>query len=160
MGGTVVFFRVFYSVVIAAGVFGCMPNAAQGVFTGMFEMTNGIELLCRTPSRLCLSLCAALLSFGGVCIFIQSKMLFEELSAKEYFTAKLILAFLSGALFYLFYPLLPVSEPTMAGLNETLSGKSPDIFSSRISSILCGAAITAFALAVSVLYSRLAGRRK
>jgi len=155
IGGTVVFFRVLYSVAEASGVLSLLSPAFGAVAAGMLEMTNGLTLLAAAHigGRLCTSLCCALLSFGGVCIFIQSKQFFEELDAKCYFAVKLLTGACSFLLCHILYPLAGGAVDAMHGLDESL------LFS-RAAETACLAVCIALALAASLTYARLAVRRR
>ena len=157
VGGTIVFFKTVYAVFCAAVPIG---NGFFGDFvTGLFEMTTGVSLLSAAPSRLSLSLTAFLVSFGGFCIFIQSKIVFPELSAAPYFTAKLVMGAVSFALFYLICPDPGEAHTVFRSLDEVLEAL-PSGAGMRLAAFVCTAVSVAFTLAVSLLFSKLAIRKQ
>ena len=77
----------------------------KGTLFGLLEMTNGIKILSAEPvSRLSLVLTCGLMSFGGLCIFLQTCGV-VNLRPVGYFAAKLFHALLSAALCAAMYPL-------------------------------------------------------
>lgn len=118
--GTIVFFSVIFSVSEALGLFKLFPGELSALIKGGIEMTNGIYALSSAPSRLSLSLIAFLLSFGGLSVFVQLKMIFPELSAWIYIPTKLILGTISAVIFLLSFPLIPIPVETMGSLSESL----------------------------------------
>ncbi len=157
VGGTVVFFRSVYSVLSTALSFGQSP--AGGFITGLFEMTSGVSVLVSSTTRLSLGLCAFLISFGGACIFIQSKMIFEELSSPYYFITKLAVGAASFAVFTMLCPAPETSQAVFGNLGEALS-RLPDGADIRLAAVICTAASVSFTLAVSMLFSILSTKRK
>ncbi len=118
--GTIVFFSVLFGVSDALGIFSFLPVQWSGLIKGAIEMTNGIYALSFIPTRLSFSLIAFLLSFGGLSVFVQSKMIFPGLSSKTYFITKLLLGVISGSIVYFVYPIIPMPIETMSGLSEGL----------------------------------------
>ena len=155
VGGTIVFFRVLISVFEASGLLSGTDAAVRAALAGAFEMTNGLGMLTSVlpPTRLCCSGCAAMLTFGGACIFMQSKLFFPGLRALPYFALKTALAAVSFGIAYLLYPLAGgVAEagafPAGAGLWRR-AGTAAGM-------LVC----VAFSFAASLLYARLAVRRR
>ena len=153
VGGTVVFFKVLFSVSGAAIPVQLIPNTVGGLLAGLAEMTNGLKLLSDEPSRISLSLCAFLLSFGGLSLFVQSKLVFPELSAKLYFIAKLVSGLVSFALFFLILPLFPSAVETFCGLSESLPALKSS-FDTRLAALFGSTAAVTLTLISAHLYSR------
>lgn len=158
-GGVIVFFRILLSLADAVGALNSFPLEARGLTIGLLEMTNGVGLLAEAPSRLSLSFCAFLLSFGGASFFIQAKLIFPELSAGSYFLIKLLCGVASGISFWFVFPFVPVPAETLWDMSESLNEALPSL-GSRLAPFLCGCAATGAALIVSMLYSKLARAKK
>ena len=158
-GGVIVFFRILLSLAEAVGALNSFPFEARSLTIGILEMTNGVSLLTQVPSRLSLSLCAFLLSFGGASFFVQAKLIFPELSTGSYFITKLLSGVASGLLFWLVFPLVPVPVETLWDMSESLKETLPAL-GSRLAPFLCGCAAAGAAVIVSTLYSRLAASKK
>ncbi len=157
VGGTIVFFKSIYSVLSSAFPFSeGIPGA---VLTGLFEMTNGISLLVGYPGKLALSLSAFLMTFGGACIFIQSKMIFNELSALYFFAAKLILGAVSFSVFYLICPSLDDSRAVFGELGEALASV-PSGAGARLAVFICTAISVLFTIMTAMLFSKLSVIKK
>ena len=142
IGGMIVFFRVLCA---EAGELVSdlhIPPLIEKTLMGMLEMTNGLKAVSTERTRLSLSLCAFLLSFGGVCIFMQSKLVFDRLKAAPYFIAKLCLSLVSGSVMWAWYPHIADAEDVFGFTGERLDEFSlfPESFW-----VFCG-----FALAVSL----------
>ena len=107
MGGTLVFFVVAVRLLEASGIVSLLGlnELQKGTLFGLLEMTNGIKILSAEPvSRLSLVLACGLMSFGGLCIFLQTCGV-VNLRPVGYFAAKLFHALLSAALCAAMYPL-------------------------------------------------------
>ena len=117
IGGCITFFYVLANVIL-----GFPPLASHrlldGILTGITELTTGCnEIAClRLPANLTAGLIAAILSFGGICVFAQVKMVAPETDALSYFISKLCQGCLAGILAYLLTPLF---------IRETVSAFSP-----------------------------------
>ena len=159
VGGTIVFFRVVHSVMLAAGVFSSVPPVCGSVMTGLLEMTNGVELLCADPVKPSLCLCAFLLSFGGVCIFIQSRMIFPELSAGVYFPMKLALGAVSSLIFLLVYPLFSGSAASFGSGAQELTRGGMRAAAERSAAVVCFSATAFFTMAASAILVRTIRRK-
>lgn len=122
--GTIVFFSVIFEVLDSVGIFGIVPGEWSGLIKGSIEMTNGLKALSSVPSRLSAAMSAALLSFGGIAVYIQSKMIYADLSGKLYFATKLSLAAASGLIMWIIFPLIPNVAETLNGLSESLGDVS------------------------------------
>ena len=68
-----------------------LPGWAQVFFMGMIELTNGCcELLLITDISLRFILCSCMLSFGGICVLLQTVSVTQGLSVGWYIRGKLI----------------------------------------------------------------------
>lgn len=102
----IVFFVSLSEPMASSAVVCALPPAFRALAIGAFEMTNGISLLASAAigARLKLSLTCLVLSFGGICIFMQANSI-SPVRASVYLVTKLI----HGALaFYLCYALFPL----------------------------------------------------
>ncbi len=162
VGGTVVFFRVIIAVADSMGVFGGLSGVAASLISGLFEMTNGVALLGRAALadafalEQALALCSGLLSFGGVCVFMQSKLFFEELSARHYFAAKLLTGGVSYAVCRLLYPCASGSAETSASFAQPFEGAVYSVRAGGVSAIMLCVFLAA---AASFVYARIIIRR-
>lgn len=107
VGGTLVFFVVAVRLLEASGIVSLLGlnELQKGTLFGLLEMTNGIKILSAEPvSRLSLVLTCGLMSFGGLCIFLQTCGV-VNLRPVGYFATKLFHALLSAALCAAMYPL-------------------------------------------------------
>ncbi|MCR5809716.1 MAG: hypothetical protein K6G56_09210 [Clostridiales bacterium] len=149
------FFRVVYSVSNEVILSGIESSEIKALTVGLVEMTNGLWLLSLDRSGFSLPLCAFLLSFGGLCIFIQSKMLFEKLRAKEYFLTKLIVGICSALLFALLYKRFPLSAETFADISGPSLGGSK-----RTLTMILSFFPAVFSLALTAILIRIAAKKK
>ena len=142
VGGTLVFFVVAVRLLEASGIvslFG-LNELQKGVLFGLLEMTNGIKILSAEPvSRLSLVLTCGLMSFGGLCIFLQTCGV-VNLRPVGYFAAKLIHALLSAALCAAMYPLF-------------FSNAAPVFISTAESAAIAENVMTAAQIALLCLFS-------
>ncbi|MEG1559856.1 MAG: hypothetical protein RRY79_01880 [Clostridia bacterium] len=111
--GTIVFFMVFLTVLEHAGIvdliarpltlIGINETLAHALILGVFEVTNGINELANVSGvslSITASIACALISFGGICIFMQSRN-FLRIHPIKYMLTKLFQAILSGCICYL-----------------------------------------------------------
>ena len=93
--GWVILFRVFFS--IAENILlKRLPQIVRICFVGLMELTNGCVTLSTIPSEpLRFVLCAAFLSFGGLCVAMQTGSCTQELGLGMYFPGKLLQTFIS-----------------------------------------------------------------
>ena len=96
--GWVVFFRVIIS--FLESVFpACRENYWPSLLYGVLELANGIVKLSSAPSPLVRFICASLmLSFGGICVGMQTASVCRELKTGLYFTGKLLQTCISALL--------------------------------------------------------------
>ena len=126
IGGFVVIFSAIISILKASGILNSFTtllspifnflniniNFIQGVFTGLLEVTNGINVIssigCRKLS-INIILAAFLLGFGGISIFLQvwSITSKRDLSIKPYLYGKLLHGILAAFYTYLFINIFP-----------------------------------------------------
>lgn len=67
------------------------PNWLQVFLTGFLELTNGCCALPQIPdANLRFVLCACMLSFGGICVLLQTASVTKGLSLKSYIIGKII----------------------------------------------------------------------
>ena len=155
VGGTIVFFRVLISVFETSGAFAGFGGAMKATLAGALEMTNGLSLLTSSlpPSRLCCAWCAALLSFGGGCVFMQSKLFFGELKAAPYLAVKAALAAASFGLAYLIYPFF-------GGAVGAGYFPSESVMATRAGGTAALAVCMLFSAAAAFIYARTAVKRR
>lgn len=142
VGGTLVFFVVAVRLLESSGIvslFG-LNELQKGTLFGLLEMTNGIKILSAEPvSRLSLVLTCVLMSFGGLCIFLQTCGV-VNLRPVGYFAAKLFHALLSAALCAAMYPLF-------------FSNAAPVFISTAESAAIAENVMTAAQIALLCLFS-------
>lgn len=123
--GMLVFFRVAFAALCGLGLLAPLPPLVRSAACGFFEMTGGLALLAEQRGIRAFSLCAAVLSWGGICVFSQSKLVFQELEAGPYFAVKAVQALASYLIFPLCAGLTGVCVPASFPLDEALS-HAPD----------------------------------
>ena len=88
--GWVVIFRVILAF-LSRWVLWLVPVEGQALLTGLLELTNGCLLLGSIPDmRLRFLLAVVLLTFGGLCVGLQTLSLLEGLSPRSYLLGKLL----------------------------------------------------------------------
>lgn len=116
IGGCMVFFTVCSSLLTEAFLKSASP-LTKAILAGVTEMTKGcrdLSMLHLSP-RLQAGLTAAILSFGGVCVLAQAKLVSPELSMPSYFFSKLAQGCLAGITAYAISPwFLMETLPAMA----------------------------------------------
>lgn len=86
----VILFRTILSF-LNAWFFRLFPGWVQVLLMGILELTNGCcELLQIRDVRLRFILCACMLSFGGICVLLQTASVTKGLSLKSYVFGKMI----------------------------------------------------------------------
>lgn len=118
IGGFVVLFSVILSILKSSGfisiinsiflAFGISNEISTSIFTGIIELTNGINLstsLYSTLPLFSLLITSFLLGFGGISVLLQvySIIVKENISIKPYFYGKLLQGFFSVLLSFIFY---------------------------------------------------------
>ena len=93
--GWVIFFRVLTGF-LERWFLWRLPVPASVVLIGGMELTNGCIRLQRIPDEeLRFILCAGMLSFGGLCVHMQTTTILQGLSVKKYWAGKLLQTFCS-----------------------------------------------------------------
>ncbi len=113
--GWVVLFRILVTF-LQSWFLWCLPKWLQIFLTGLLELTNGCcELMLIDNEQLRFLLCSCMLSFGGVCVLLQTVSVTGELSVKYYILGKLLQTVFSFLLScavilqgWLFVAILPV----------------------------------------------------
>ena len=92
------------------GFIGISDNVSRGVFYGLFEMTRGISAIssCNLQAIFCIPISTFLITFGGVCIALQSLNYTSKcgISAGKYLLSKLsqaVIATLISIIFVLLF---------------------------------------------------------
>ena len=88
--GWVVIFRVILAF-LSRWLLWLVPAEGQALLTGLLELTNGCLLLGNVPDiRLRFVLAAGLLTFGGLCVGLQTISILDGLSFRNYLIGKLL----------------------------------------------------------------------
>lgn len=138
--GVIVFFTVLISVIMQFFViFGIVsPHPVLLYLTGLLEMTNGIAFTAgmELPFGISCALIAFCMSFGGICIMIQT-MSTAHISAKKYLLAKLFVAVAAGIMAFML-SFIPQSSDVLASTDQAMqNGISTGLIA--LSSVLsCG----------------------
>lgn len=101
-----VFFVSLSEPIAASSAASALPSEARALIIGALEMTNGVSMLASAAIglRLKLALACAIISFGGVCIFIQANAI-SPVKASVYLLTKLFHGALAFMLCLLMFPL-------------------------------------------------------
>jgi len=111
IGASIVFFLVLTRLLEEIGVIpwiarvvsltGVGNDTASAILTGMLEMTSGCSRIAGLdmPLRLQTALCTGIVTFGGLCLLLQS-LSFHDLNAARYLSLKGLQAILAGLLAY------------------------------------------------------------
>lgn len=84
-----------------------LPGWAGVAVTGLLELTNGcVQLAVLESETVRFLLCSGMLSFGGLCVLLQTVSVTRGLSLKFYFTGKLLQTLLSLLLSMLYLRML------------------------------------------------------
>lgn len=109
--GWVVIFRV----ILCVGekrIFYALPHEITVILTGLLELTNGCVLLIHINSDIFrYILCSIFLSFGGLCVAMQTASVTEGLGTGLYFPGKLLQCIIAAALAVCISPLLFTLQP-------------------------------------------------
>nr|WP_302596173.1 hypothetical protein [uncultured Cellulosilyticum sp.] len=121
VGGYIIFFSVLTKILTSSMVFEALlnlpplkllpNNMAQGILTGILELSNGVGALSKSylsnPSMYPLALLAFSINFGGFCVYFQTLYVLGDIpfSTKPYLLCKLLQATLSFLLTCTLYPL-------------------------------------------------------
>ena len=108
--GWAVLFKIIISV-LDRWVLWAVSDDLKVLFTGFFELSNGCLALGSVEgigSQFVIA--AALLSFGGLCVYMQTCSVTKELGAGSYLTGKLIQSLIATILSILFLPAIDASS--------------------------------------------------
>lgn len=106
--GWVILFRTMIAICQKWFLF-LAPVEAQIAFSGILELTNGCcDLRCVNNEALRFQICCCLLSFGGLCVYMQTKSVTNDLGLGMYLPGKVLQTTVSFALSGIFsYFLFP-----------------------------------------------------
>lgn len=126
IGGFVILFSVIISILNHCKFFEMMtllltplfrtlnisPSFIQAIFSGLIELTNGVNLICTIPEKAIstnIIFTAFLLGFGGISILLQvfSIISKSEISIKPYFIGKLLQGIFAAILTYTLIHIFP-----------------------------------------------------
>ena len=117
IGGCVVFFSVALGFLTNTG-FAAQLSAHSPVFTvllkGFVELSNGCAAAGALTGALSVGLCAAIISWGGLCVHAQALALLGDVDKRPFFIGKAlhaIIAFLLAMLLYRSAAALPAFNP-------------------------------------------------
>ena len=111
IGGFVVLFSVLISILKSSGTFNALfsllgknstiPSYIEGTLLGLFEITNGIELLSSIPSSsisINIIICSFILGTGGLSVLLQVYSIISksDISIKPYIIGKLLHGIISA----------------------------------------------------------------
>lgn len=105
--GWVVVFRVILAF-LDRWLLWLLPENMQVLLTGLLELANGCCNLTRIENEgLRLILCSLMLSFGGICVFMQTCSVLQGLDKKSYFYGKCLQTVYAVLLASIFQGFLP-----------------------------------------------------
>lgn len=116
VGGCMVLFYVVMALLEEAGIvrlislplslLGIEPDIVRALLHGVFEFSGGCAAIAtlHIPLRLAVAFTAFTVSFGGLCVFLQSRLFLSAAAAKPYLLQKLLHGVLAAALSYLLFP--------------------------------------------------------
>lgn len=105
--GWVILFRVLLSF-LNCWVLWLVSPVLKAAISGLLELANGCMLLQTIPNEgLRFSVAAAILSFGGLCVFFQTSTAMENLKLGTYLCGKLLQCLIAALLSFLVQFLLP-----------------------------------------------------
>ncbi len=152
IGGSIVFFYVLIFLIKETGLlrylavpfnllFGLLgaENTGEGFLCGLFEMTSGCKLLSSGtfPLQWQAALCCFLISFSGLCIYVQTLSFMPFRHPKQYLGVKALHALFASSITYFTYPMFP------SGAVETLATGASSYLNNAISgfSVIAAAAL-------------------
>lgn len=101
---------IMFRVVIAfckRWFFWLFPIEIQVFLTGLFELSNGvIDLSCISCEGLKFIICSVLLSFGGICVAMQTRSFTTSIGTGYYFPGKLLQGCISFVISTLLQPII------------------------------------------------------
>lgn len=96
--GWVILFRMF-GVMITKWFLWLLPVPVQVIFNGVIELVNGCNALRMIPNEAVkMILCTTFLSFGGICVCMQTMSVVGTLGIRSYLKGKLLQTVISGIL--------------------------------------------------------------
>lgn len=98
-----------------------LPNPLQVLFTGTLELSNGCWSLSQIPKEgLRFIICCGILSFGGLCVMMQTSSVTGKLGLGMYLPGKLLQSSLSVIMgFVMQFPLFHISERWIPPIGTT-----------------------------------------
>jgi hypothetical protein len=109
--GWVVLFRVIIAV-LEKWILRFLPDSVGVICAGVLELTNGcVSLAAIQDEGMRFVLCGGFLSFGGLCVGMQTVSAVKELGMGQYFPGKLLQTSLSMGLCMMCMPILFPSSP-------------------------------------------------
>lgn len=132
---------IFFNAVIKTLL--CLGMPASGLLIGGIEMTTGLSFLASENPLHLLPTCSFLLSFGGVCVFMQVAAVFlpQGIPLSPYILGKIIQGSIAAALTVGFYAIFPMPAPTFSAMTGGMAG-------TESSSVLSLVSLTILALAL------------
>lgn len=102
-----------------------LPESSQCTISGILELTNGCCMLGSVPDpRLRFILAAGMLSFGGVCVLLQTHSLIQGLDIGRYIMGKVMQTCICVALACVVCGYYAAGIPLLAFIGLALAGKS------------------------------------
>lgn len=127
IGGFIVFFSVIISILKHSGIldglahlihpiltiFRIPPSYANGIFTGLLELTNGVCNIANIANKSIstnIIICASLLGFGGISIMLQILSITSKakISIRPYIIGKLLQGIFAAIYTYIFIYTIPI----------------------------------------------------
>ena len=88
--GWIILFRVILTI-LNRWLFWLFPEIIQIILTGILDLSNGcLELTRINNDSIKFIICAGMLSFGGICVFMQTISVVGQLGTGYYFPGKLL----------------------------------------------------------------------
>lgn len=159
--GTIVFFMVLTTVLESAGLTGIMArpfvmlgadyNAVRALILAVLEVSTGINALGEVSGLsmgAVASIASAMVSFGGVCIFMQARN-FVKLNPLRYFLAKAAQGVAAGAICYFVSGFFELNRAVFEPIGtQQLAGNAISLGSIAVSAALplCAVAVIAYAM--------------
>lgn len=121
IGGCICIFFVASELLKQIGVYAVLESICRAIglpaglisamLQGMLELTSGCAAVAalKLPFKLSVALCAFLVSFGGLCVFLQTR-LFLCGDVRRYFFVKFVHGILAAGIAFLCAPIAPLRE--------------------------------------------------
>lgn len=122
--GSVVFFSAVTACVSAILPLHCLPQAWASIFSGILEVSAGIELLRGSILQTAFPVAAFLVGWGGFCVHLQAAGALHAvgLPVKPYLVGKLLHALISALLAFVFLPMFTKNTPILFWLSLISTG--------------------------------------